>query len=190
MYSNKRVPMSGAPYMFTKKQNGHPFKCLCIHPWKSALFCSKHCCKALNRPCMGTWILMIFANFGWLHLNMLWQYPYWLCGKACVWCLAPRIAHAGRARGAIVNTAEFSGSLKNNTWLVETLQYVLSYFWTLCCSLFAFLASTVDWPLRFFSLSEPLSVGCVQHLFLHLTPPNMYVAKGQPRCPPNSVLVY
>ena len=35
-----------------------------------------------------------------------------------------------------------------------------------------------------FSLSESLAVGCVQHSFLHLTPPDTYVAKGQPRCPP------
>ena len=35
-----------------------------------------------------------------------------------------------------------------------------------------------------FSLSLSLAVSCVQHSFLHLTPPSMYVAKGQPRCPP------
>ena len=31
------------------------------------------------------------------------------------------IAHVGRARGGIVNAVGFSGSQKNNTWLVETL---------------------------------------------------------------------
>ena len=37
------------------------------------------------------------------------------------------IAHAGEARGASVR-CWFSGSPKNITWLVETLQYMLSTF--------------------------------------------------------------
>ena len=36
-----------------------------------------------------------------------------------------------------------------------------------------------------FCSSESLAVCCVQHSFPHLTPPSMYVAKGQPRCPPH-----
>ena len=28
-------------------------------------------------------------------------------------------------------------------------------------------------------------VGCIQHSLLHLTPPNTYVVKAQPHCPPS-----
>ena len=76
-----------------------------------------------------------------------------------------------------------SGSLKDNTWLVKTVQYVLSTFEPF---LVLFLLS---WLLRWtdlfaFSLSELPAIGCVQHSFVHLTPPNLYVVKAQPRCPP------
>ena len=80
----------------------------------------------------------------------------------------------------------FSGSQKNNTWLVETLEYVLSTFEVLfsSCSL-GFYGGLTSW---FFSLSESLAVGYIEHSFLHLTPPNTYVAKGQPHCPLHSPL--
>ena len=45
-------------------------------------------------------------------------------------------------------------------------------------------------PLSFFSLSESLAVGCVQHSFLHLTLPNKYVASEGPGFGPQSVCVY
>ena len=72
-----------------------------------------------------------------------------------------------------------SGSQKNNTWFVKTLQYMLSTF-ELFVVLFIAL-STVDY-LFAFSFSEPPAAGCVQHSFLHFTPPN--IAKAQPRFPP------
>ena len=60
---------------------------------------------------------------------------------------------------------------------MKNLQYVLStveLYLVLYCGLTSL----------FFSLSESLAVGCVQYSLLHLTQPNTYVAKAQPRCPP------
>ena len=53
------------------------------------------------------------------------------------------------------------------------------YCWTLSCSLGFYSGLTS----LFYSLSESLVVGCVQHSLLHLTLPNTYVAKAKPRCP-------
>ena len=67
-----------------------------------------------------------------------------------------------------------------NTWLVKNLQYVLSTV-ELYLVLFLLYCGLTS---LFFSLSESLAVGCVQYSLLHLTQPNTYVAKAQPRCPP------
>ena len=96
--------------------------------------------------------------------------------------MMPGAAHRAEQLSEIVH-CWFSGSQKNNTWLVETLQYMLSTF-----ELFVVLF-LLSWLLRrtdlfAFFVVESLAVGCVQHSFLHLTPPNTYVAKGLPHCPP------
>ena len=70
-----------------------------------------------------------------------------------------------------------------NSWLVKNLQYVLStveLFLFSSCSL-GYYGGLTSW---FYYLSESLAVGCVQHSLLHLTPPNTYVVKAQPCCPP------
>ena len=63
---------------------------------------------------------------------------------------------------------------------VKNLQYVLS-----TVKLFVVLGFYGGLTSWFYSLSESLAVGCIQHLLLHLTPPNMYVAKAQLHCPPH-----
>ena len=63
-----------------------------------------------------------------------------------------------------------------NTWLVKYLQYMLS-----TVELFLVLGFYGGLTTWFYSLSDSLAVGCIQHSLLHLTPPNTYVAKAQPR---------
>ena len=76
----------------------------------------------------------------------------------------------------------FSGSQKNNTWLLETLWYALSTFELFVLFLLSWLLRWTDFGF-FFSLSELLVISCAQHSFLHLTLPNTYIVKGQPHCP-------
>ena len=87
----------------------------------------------------------------------------------CVY-IAMRIAHADGAHGATVRNCTVSRSQKNNTWFAKTLQYVVSTFeFFLVLSLLSWLLQWTD--LFTISLPEWLAVSCVQHSFLHLTPP-------------------
>ena len=86
------------------------------------------------------------------------------------------IVHAGGARQASVHCLTIPGLWR----LSNTCFLLLNSFLFSSCSLGFYGRLT---PLLS-SLSESLAVGCVQHLFLHLTLPNTYIAKAQPHCPP------
>ena len=66
-------------------------------------------------------------------------------------------------------------------YMPSTVELFLFFFF---CSL-GFYGGLTSW---FYSLSESLAVGRIQHSLLHLTSPNTYVAKAQPRSPPRPPL--
>ena len=91
--------------------------------------------------------------------------------------------------GAITNNLVRRITVESNmkasiiyTWLVKTLQNVLSFFALSLVLLPFWLLLYIDFVA--FSFSVLPTVGCVQHS----TPQNMYVAEDQLRCPPHPPL--
>ena len=90
------------------------------------------------------------------------------------------IVHVGGVcRASDKNSLYTAGLVEAKSTIPGAL--LLNFFLFSSCSLgfYGGMTSSV------FFLSELLAVSCIQHLFLHLTPPNTYVAKAQLCSPPH-----